>query len=128
MKDITNNEYQDVLINRLSFEKELFVEFILNLILQDKITLNEIPQNLRIKNRTFYLSALRISRNSCNSIIKDLKLILYDIEYMAPSDKEKIITVLFDELQYLEINCSGDKQIDDFKKSIPKEILQRLWI
>lgn len=126
MKDITNNEYQDILINRLSFEKQLFVEFVLKLILQGEITLDEVPQNIRIKNRTFYLSALRTSRNSCNSIIKDLKLILCDIEYMAPSDKEKIITVLSDELQYLEINYSGDKQINDFKKSIPKEILQRL--
>ena len=126
MKDVTNNEYQDILINRLSFEKQLFVKFVLKLILQGKITLDEVPQNIRIKNRTFYLSALRTSKNSCNSIIKDLKLILCDIESMAPSDKEKIITVLSNELQYLEINYSGDKQIDDFKKSIPKKILQRL--
>ncbi len=126
MKDFTNSEYQNILINRLSFEKQLFVEFVLKLILQEKVTLDEIPQNLRIKNRTFYLSALRMSRNRCNSIIKDLKLILYDIEYMAPSDKEKIITVLSNELQYLQINYSGDNQIDDFKKSIPQEILQRM--
>lgn len=128
MKDFTNSEYQDILINRLSSEKQLFVEFVLKLILQEKVTLDEIPQNLRIKNHTFYLSALRMSRNSCNSIIKDLKLILYDIEYMAPSDKEKIITVLSNELQYLEINYLGDNQIDDFKKSIPQEILQRMWV
>ena len=126
MNDITNSEYQSILLNRLSYQKQLFVEFVSKLLLKGTIILEEIPQDLRINNRTIYISSLRISRSSCISLIKDLKLILSDLEYMSSSDKENIITILSNEIQYLEIKYLGDKEIEDFKRTVPREILQRL--
>ena len=45
---------------------------------------------------------------------------------MSSSDKENIITILSNEIQYLEIKYLGDKEIEDFKRTVPREILQRL--
>lgn len=127
MKQINNREYQGVLINRLSFQNQLFVEFISKLILKGKITLDEVPQNLRIKHRAIYTSALRISRIDCKTLIKDLKLILSDIECAeVQSDKDKIIDIFSFDFQYLKINYLGDKEVNDFERSIPEEILQKL--
>jgi len=113
------------LIDCLSYENDLFKKMIVNLILNGKISIKEVSKELRIKHMSFYASALRINRNSCNLSIKILKLILSDIECVeTQSHKDKILLIFSAGLQYLEINHSGDKQIENFRETIPKEILR----
>ena len=50
-----------------------------------------------------------------------------DIECVeTQSHKAKILLIFSAGLQYLEINHPGDKQIENFRKTIPKEVLQKL--
>lgn len=125
MYEITNGEYQKIVTDRLSYQNQLFFEFISKLILQGKITLEEIPQELRIKNCKIYISALRVSRNNCKSLIEILKMMLSDIEKIElKSDKDEIIELFFYDYQILLDNYLDDKQVENFKKFIPKEILE----
>lgn len=100
MYEITYGEYQKVVTDRLSYQNQLFVKLISKLILQDKITLEEIPQELRIKNCKIYISALRVSRNNCKSLIETLKIMLSDIEKIElKSDIDEIIELFFYDYQ-----------------------------
>ena len=118
---------EENLITYLSHENDLFKRLVVNLILNGKISIKDIPKELRINHTSFYTAILRINRNSCNLSIKILKLILSDIECVeTQSHKAKILLIFSAGLQYLEINHPGDKQIENFRKTIPKEVLQKL--
>ncbi len=125
---ITDDEFYNILINRISHQNDLFVKFITQEILKGNIILCDIPQELRVHNHSFYISSLRISRNICKNLVADLELILSDINSTNnQKDKTVIMNIFIDNLQYSEINYSGDNDLNDFEKTIPKEILRKIF-
>ncbi len=103
----------------------MFRNMISEQLLKGNIVLNDIEQELRIKNINFYILSFRISRNSCKTLINDLKLLLSDICIINNLlDKKRLLDIF--KLNYitLEKMYSGVKDFETFKETIPKEILQ----
>lgn len=118
-----------VQLNKTERYNLMMCELLKEQILKGKLTLGEINQELRLEYPEFYRLSLRISRNSCKSLINDLELILSDINNVDNHQtREKLIDIVILNISLSEPNYSGVKDFENFKRTIPKEIMQRMLL
>lgn len=98
------------------------------LVLLGKIKLSDIPFYLRTSQKSFYIMAMRYTRGFLNSkcFINVLNILLKDIINPKNTNRANLIRLLEDSLMLNPY--SGDENLEIFKKSIPKEILQQMRI
>ncbi|MGN0551646.1 MAG: hypothetical protein ACI4I4_07400 [Acutalibacteraceae bacterium] len=125
--NITRSEYQNVLNQRIESQNNAYKELLLELILKGKINIKEIPFLLRTSDRSFYIAALRISRNSCKKLIDDLKLMKLDIQMIENEKIRKDFTDIFESnFLYLQEKYKDDDQYGNFIENTRKKILPEL--
>ncbi len=129
MFDITPKEISRVRRERVQVQYGLAVSFLNKLLLKGKISLKEIPIEIRIDNLVLYLTDLRISRSlGCQSMIKTLKLLQSDILFanMKGRRTHDLLEVF---VSNLKISDDIFRKVDEYvlyRKNIPQEVLQLL--
>lgn len=127
--NLSESEKFIVQLNKTERYNLMMCELLKEQILKGKLTLGEINQELRLEYTEFYRLSLRISRNSCKSLINDLELVLSDINNIDNHQtREKLIDIVILNISLSETNYSGVKDFENFKKTIPKEIMQRMLL
>lgn len=103
----------------------LSLQFITEMLLCNKLQIQDVPVELRLSYRTLYLSAFRTSSQiSPKRFMEDIML-LYDDLKRDFEDKRYYTKMLLSNLEQYEIE--GDSQFEDIKKTITKEILSKLY-
>lgn len=129
MFDITPKEISRVRRERVQVQYGLAVSFLNKLLLKGKISLKEIPIEIRIDNLVLYLTDLRISRSlGCQSMIKALKLLQSDILFAnrRGSNTHDLLDVFVTNLKISDDIWGKVDEYDLYRKNIPQEILQLL--
>lgn len=97
------------------------LQFIEKMLLCDKIQIQNIPFELRVFHKNFYVMAFRVSRNlSLDRLKKDLHLLYDDLQkdFKGKEDYESLLSF------YLSwYDFPGDEKFEAFKKDISKKIL-----
>lgn len=110
--------------NKIEHLYNLSLQFITEMLLCNKLQIQDVPVELRTSYRTFYLSAFRTSsRISPERFIDDIML-LYDDLKRDFEDKRYFTEMLLSTLEYYDIK--GDKKFEDTKKNITEEVLSGL--
>lgn len=125
---MTQNERHNMNIN-VELEKyykwhEKALHFINHMLLYDRIKLEEIPQSMRVIDKSLYITALRVGNaTSCKQFIDALSILCMDICYLDKNDKQrKELIRLFSD--YLNINDYKEEDcFVNFQKNICSEIL-----
>ncbi|WP_444425523.1 hypothetical protein [Ruminococcus sp.] len=89
------------------------------MIIYKKVDLSKINKNIRIKNPSIYVTALRLAReeNSVNSYINILNILYSDICICKNKHKKDHLKRIF--LDYINLNpFQGEIQFENYKKYI----------
>ena len=105
--------------------------FLQKMLLQQKITLQEIPHEVRA-NSTVYAGAIRVSRNFYDLFIADIKTIMADIlqinalpnSYLHKQELSSIVSLL--ETQLSLFDFKGSVNLEKFEKEVYQPFLQEL--
>jgi hypothetical protein len=99
-----------------------------DMILDDRLSLAEIPQIVRVESfGRLYVAAIRIARDmkNCERYIEALSLLCDDIEAASPKSREILISILND---YVDLSpFKEDKRFEAFRLSVKKDLLQDLF-
>lgn len=102
----------------------MYLQLITEMILCDKIQIQNLPFGLRISHRTFYITAFRVSGNiSAERFMDDVMLLYNDINKDIPCKKD-YMRILLSSLDYYDFR--GDEKFETDKTNISKEILFKL--
>lgn len=104
----------------------MYLQFITEMLLCDKIKIQWLPFELRVYNKDFYLSAFRVSRNTSKERFMDDIMLLYSDIKKDFSDNEKFMEMLLLNLERYDFQ--GEEQFETIKANITKEILQKLSV
>lgn len=127
MYNITEEEYIDVCARRGQSQIDQAFNFIDELLLQGRISLEEVPTELRIENPLLYISAFRIVHGlGCNEMVEMLQLLQSDILAAIKSCRQigELTDIFAFNLNVAKNNYNGEEEYVDYEKAIPKEILQ----
>lgn len=91
-------EIEDLLCRAININ-QIHTKFILRLMLEGKVSVEDIPIEIRIVNRSIYLTAFRCARNNSEMYAKTLCQLKNDINYMENS--EQIEEFMIDEFMGL---------------------------
>lgn len=102
------------------------LQWLFNMLLYNKIALQDIPRDIRVSDTIIYIGALRISSRkptSCERFIKDMNTLCEDICSLGSDDTSKAALVeTFS--RYLNLNeHKGDKVFVNFEENLCEEIL-----
>lgn len=106
---------------------ESTLQWACDMLLCDKIRLEDVPKEIRATSGAIYITALRISNIiSCERFVQDLTILAQDICTLPPDhpNRHRLIQVLRDRI---EINDhKGEDALESFQKNLFPEILQEL--
>ena len=109
---------------KIEHVNNISLQFITEMILCNKLEIQDLPFELRTSYRTFYLSAFRTSSQiSPQRFIDDIMLLYNDLKNDF-ADKRYFTEMLLSTLKYYDIK--GDKKFEDTKKNITEEVLSGL--
>lgn len=85
-------------------KKDARIQLLVRLLLNNKICLSEINQNIRINNPSLYVTAFRLARekNSIDCYINALNILHSDINACKSNNRKAYLEKLFN--NYLELN------------------------
>ena len=102
----------------------MYLQFLTEMILCDKIQIKDMPFELRTSNTGFYVAAFRVSRNiSSERFMADVMLLYKDIQ-LDFKDKKYYMKRLLSALDHYDFQ--GEEKYESVKESITKEILFKL--
>lgn len=108
---------------------ETALHFINHMLLYDRIMLEEIPQSMRIIDKSIYVTALRTGNGiSCERLVKTFKVLCNDICSLNKNNKQRkeLIRLLS---HYLYLNDhKEDECLVIFQKNICQEILHEMQL
>ena len=106
---------------------ETALHFINHMLLYDRIMLEEIPQSMRIIDKSIYVTALRTGNGiSCERFINTLRLLCIDICSLNKGDKQRMELIrLLSHYLYLN-DHKEDECLVIFQKNICQEILHEM--
>lgn len=111
--------------NKIEHLYNLSLQFITEMLLCNKLQIQDIPVELRLSYRTLYLSAFRTSSHISSQRFMEDIMLLYDDLKRDFEDKRYYTKMLLSHLDHYD--TGGDSQFEDIKKTITKEILSKLY-
>ena len=102
----------------------MYLQFLTEMILCDKIQIKDMPFELRTSNTGFYVAAFRVSRNISSERFMDDVMLLYGDLQKNFDDKKSFMKMLLSELDHYDFQ--GVEEFETVKTDITKELLQKL--
>lgn len=131
-KDITAEEYQQIRLNRIESKYYECIKTFAKLLLNDKITIDEIPFIIRVgaDGKSLYLIALHVAREKdCNSLVSALKVYQDDLLRIKKEKSlderryELLRNEFIDNLEFYDNSKYGTYiEYKEFRRNIPKEL------
>lgn len=78
---------KEILLCRALNLNQIHTKFILRLMLEGKVSVEDIPIEIRIVNKSIYITAFRCARNNSEMYAKTLYQLKNDINYMENSEQ-----------------------------------------
>ncbi|MFR7819422.1 hypothetical protein [Candidatus Pseudoruminococcus sp.] len=111
--------------NEIEHLYNLSLQFITEMLLCNKLQIQDVPVELRLSYRTLYLSAFRASSQISSQRFMEDIVLLYDDLKRDFENKQNYKEMLLSHLDHYDIG--GDSQFEHIKKTITKEILSQLY-